>query len=77
MDLTVPSAMSIMNELYVETYGTMSRKENVALNDLLDTPCFEWLDANEEKSTTFLMSIQETEADMDAAPSLDFYGFEM
>ena len=35
-----------------------SREKNVAMGSLLETPCFEWLDAHEEKATTFYFSLQ-------------------
>ena len=33
------------------------------MGKLFDTPTFEWLDANEERSTTFYYSLQDAAAD--------------
>ena len=35
-----------------------SKRDNVARGTLLDTPCFEWLDAHETKDTTFFLTLQ-------------------
>ena len=37
-----------------------SRRENVARGTLFDTPCFEWLDAYEQKTTSFTLAIYST-----------------
>ena len=35
-----------------------SRRDNVARGELLGQPCFEWLDAHEERATTFYLTLQ-------------------
>ena len=48
--------------LEVSSYAfATSRRDNVERGRLLDTPCFEWLDANETKATTFRLSLQRTD----------------
>jgi len=45
-----------------------SREKNVEMGSLLETPCFEWLDAHQEKNTTFyfaLQAVQGTEAPLE------------
>eukprot|EP01048_Picozoa_sp_COSAG05_P003223 COSAG05_NODE_145_length_16478_cov_15.287197_16_plen_122_part_00 len=47
------------------------RRQNVAMGSLLDTPTFTWLDAYEEKSTSFYISLQPTQFnDVDAVADL-------
>jgi len=45
-----------------------SRRENVRLGSLHDTPTFEWLDAFEERTTEFFILYQEVEEGSTAAP---------
>ena len=40
-----------------------SRRDNVERGSLLDTPAFEWLDADETKATTWRLSLQAAPAD--------------
>ena len=40
----------------------LGREKNVELGKIFETPCFEWLDAHEEKSTVFYFSLQATAA---------------
>lgn len=40
-----------------------SREKNVAMGSLLDTPCFQWLDAYEEQATVFYFSLQAVNRD--------------
>jgi len=42
-----------------------SRQKNVEMGQLLDTPCFEWLDAYEVKDTVFYFSLQPVTAAAD------------
>ena len=45
--------------LEISSYAfATSRRENVERGRLLDTPTFEWLDANETKVSTWYMSLQ-------------------
>ena len=37
-----------------------SRRENVARSTLFDTPCFEWIDACEQKTTSLALAIDST-----------------
>jgi len=45
--------------LEISSYAfATSKRDNVERGSLFDTPCFEWLDANEAKSTVLRLSLQ-------------------
>jgi len=49
--------------LEISSYAfALGRKANVEMGALFDTPTFEWLDAHEEKTTRFYISLQQTSA---------------
>lgn len=50
---------TVCRGLEVSSYAfATSRRDNVERGRLLDTPCFEWLDADETKVTTWYLSLQ-------------------
>lgn len=53
------NAKELCRGLEVSSYAfATSKKENVERGSMFDVPCFEWLDGNESKSTTFYLSLQ-------------------
>lgn len=48
-----------------------SRRENVEMGRLHDMPTFEWLDANERRTTTFTFGLFAYEGDLEEAPVLE------
>ncbi len=49
----------------------LSRRRNVEMGRLFDVPCFEWLDAGEERTATFWMGLIRVSGDLSEAPVLD------
>ena len=49
----------------------ISRRKNVEFGELLETPCFEWLDAFETKETTFEMALLESGEALDRTEIFD------
>lgn len=53
------SGRELCRGLEVSSYAfATSKKENVERGKLFDTPCYEWLDGNESKATSFYLSLQ-------------------
>jgi len=48
----------------------LSRKENVELGQLLETPCYTWLDAYEERTSTFAMTLVDQGQHQSQAPQV-------
>ena len=49
----------------------ISRRKNVKIGELLDTPCFEWLDAFETKETTFELALLASDQPVDRTEIFD------
>ena len=48
------SSKTVCRGLEISSYAfATSRRDNVERGKLFDTPCYEWLDANETKSTEY------------------------
>ena len=64
------NSQSVARGLEFGSYAfATSRKDNVKLGELFDTPCFTWMDAYEELTTTYAVTVQAQEG-LSEAPTV-------
>ena len=65
------SSRTLCRGLEVSSYAfATSRRDNVERGKLLDTPCYEWLDAHEVKTATLRYTLRAVEGPPRSALSL-------